>query len=159
MADLYDNDFFAWTRQQAALLRARAANSNVLEWDRLADEIEELGRYQSRACEIQVAQILLNFLKLSLARDRGPERVWRAELVSCRIGMRRHLSPSLKARLQGEVEDQYQDARRLFLAQMDDADLTDAPPTTCPWTFYDVLGRGYDWAPHAGFLSVSAPGG
>lgn len=42
--DLYDRDFFLWTREQAQALRARQAGANDLDWDRLAEEIEDVGR-------------------------------------------------------------------------------------------------------------------
>jgi hypothetical protein len=44
--DLYDRDFYVWTREQAQALRARQAGANDLDWDRLAEEIEDLGSEQ-----------------------------------------------------------------------------------------------------------------
>jgi hypothetical protein len=39
---LYDQDFSAWTQQQAALLRAR--NWHQLDYDNVAEELEALGK-------------------------------------------------------------------------------------------------------------------
>jgi hypothetical protein len=43
---LYDEDFVAWAQEQAAALRAAArAGSNLrLDWQNLAEEIEDLGK-------------------------------------------------------------------------------------------------------------------
>ena len=42
MNDLYDEDIVTWSEQQAELLRRRSANA--LDWDHLAEEIEDVGR-------------------------------------------------------------------------------------------------------------------
>ena len=49
MADtrtLYEEDFVAWTEQQAEALRsaARGSTNQPLDWENLAEEIESLGR-------------------------------------------------------------------------------------------------------------------
>ena len=42
--ELYEQDFFLWTKEQAAALRL-AKNSNLpLDWENLAEEIESLGK-------------------------------------------------------------------------------------------------------------------
>jgi hypothetical protein len=45
----YEADFFAWTQDQAQLLRARGRLG--LDWDNLAEEIESMGRRDRRALE------------------------------------------------------------------------------------------------------------
>jgi Domain of unknown function DUF29 len=41
---LYDEDFYAWTQQQAALLRRLPPAGNELDLEHIAEEIEDLGR-------------------------------------------------------------------------------------------------------------------
>lgn len=41
---LYDDDFYAWTQQQAAVLRNLPAASSQLDAGLVAEEIEDLGR-------------------------------------------------------------------------------------------------------------------
>ena len=150
MADgLYETDFYLWTQRQAELLRRRDAGANALEWDNLAEEIETLGRSEQAACESQITNILLHFLKLHLVADRQPERHWRAEIKAFRIGLRRHLSPSLRARLPAELDSIYADARALFDLQFETDQVLASPPEASPWTFEDILGRGEDWTPAA----------
>jgi hypothetical protein len=45
----YEQDFFAWTQEQARILRARGTRG--LDWDNLAEEIESMGRRPARAGE------------------------------------------------------------------------------------------------------------
>jgi hypothetical protein len=40
---LYEEDFYAWTQQQAELLRRLPAISNELDIEHIAEEIEDLG--------------------------------------------------------------------------------------------------------------------
>jgi hypothetical protein len=44
---LYDDDFYAWTRQQAALLRAKRFDALYL--DHLVEAVEELGDVEREA--------------------------------------------------------------------------------------------------------------
>lgn len=148
MADgLYETDLYAWTQHQARVLRERGAGSNTLEWDNLAEEIETLGRSEAASCESHITNILLHFLKLHLVQDRQPKRYRRAEIKAFRIGLKRHLSPSLRARLQNGIEPLYADARSLFVLQFEEGELISPAPETYPWTFDDILGRGDDWVP------------
>jgi hypothetical protein len=41
---LYDDDFYAWTQEQAALLRRLPVVSNRLDAEMIAEEIEDLGK-------------------------------------------------------------------------------------------------------------------
>ena len=70
MNDLYDDDILTWSEQQAELLRRRSVNA--LDWDNLAEEIEDVGRSQLRAVESHLVQALLHDLKVAawpLSRD------------------------------------------------------------------------------------------
>jgi hypothetical protein len=49
--DLYEEDYFAWTRAQAEALRARGRGANALDYDHLAEELDALGNEQLAACE------------------------------------------------------------------------------------------------------------
>ncbi|MBV9250584.1 MAG: DUF29 domain-containing protein [Acetobacteraceae bacterium] len=61
MSGLYDADVLLWSEQQAELLRRRAANA--LDWENLAEEIEDVGRSQLNAVESLLTQALLHYLK------------------------------------------------------------------------------------------------
>jgi Domain of unknown function DUF29 len=57
----YEEDFFAWTQEQAELLRAREQRG--LDWDNLAEEIDSMGRRERRELESRLRLILHHLLK------------------------------------------------------------------------------------------------
>jgi hypothetical protein len=51
--DLHETDFYGWTREQAAARRAAAlagGRSDTVDWERLAEEIEDVGNSEYFAC-------------------------------------------------------------------------------------------------------------
>ena len=60
---LYEDDFYAWTQQQAALLRRLPAISNELDVEHIAEEIEDLGRSDLRTAQSSASTLLSTFLK------------------------------------------------------------------------------------------------
>ena len=57
----YQNDFYSWTQQQAAFLKARQFNE--LDFDNLIEEIETIRRSEKRALESRLAVLLQHLLK------------------------------------------------------------------------------------------------
>ena len=57
-AELYDEEFCAWTQQQAQTLREQFQGDNRLDIEHLAEEIEDLGDSDSKAVESFVEQIM-----------------------------------------------------------------------------------------------------
>ena len=112
---LYDQDIFAWSKQQAEALRsvARGGSNQALDWDNLAEEIEDLGRSQQSALQSQVRRIIGHFLKLEYCRMAGPRRGWRASIVDARVEidiLLKH-NPSLVSELGAIVAEEHS-ARR-----------------------------------------------
>lgn len=100
---LYDRDFFAWTQQQAALLRQEAARkpTTALDLENLAEEIDSLGKRDRRALASQIARITEHLLKLQYARAKEPRAGWENSVDAHRSKARRILadSPGLKGEL------------------------------------------------------------
>ena len=71
--NLYDRDFVAWSRQQAEALRAAACDGSnqVIDWQNLAEEIEDLGKSVRRELENQIRRIVRHLLKLEYSRNRA----------------------------------------------------------------------------------------
>ena len=66
--DLYDRNLLAWSEQQAALLRRRAAgelvNDAELDWPNIAEEIESVGTEQVHAVRSFLTRALEHDLKV-----------------------------------------------------------------------------------------------
>jgi hypothetical protein len=132
----YEDDLFAWTQEQAALLRAHAADA--IDWENLAEEIESMGRRDRRELKSRLTVILLHLLKWQAQPDqRGMS--WRKTLRTQRREIRDLLqqSPSLRREVPELIRDAYPDAVR------DAIDETGMPagalPSTCPYRPEEVL--------------------
>ena len=69
MKTLYDEDFVAWSRQQAEALRASAhgRTNQQLDWENLAEEIEGLGISQRSALASYIMRIIQYLAKLEFS--------------------------------------------------------------------------------------------
>lgn len=149
MDDLYWKDPYAWAMEQARLLRDPSRRANAIDWDNVAEEIESVGRSELRACESAIERIIEHFLKIEFLRKPEPVRHWRKEIRNFRVDLSRDLSPSLAAKLPGELDPPFQRARERVLADLEDRD-EPAPadlPTANPYSWDDILGRGENWTP------------
>ena len=60
-AELYEQDFYQWTQEQAALLREGAWHD--LDVTNLAEEVESLGKSDRRALGSHLRNLVLHLLK------------------------------------------------------------------------------------------------
>src|SRR5579864_8782072 len=74
---LYNRDFYAWSRQQAELLRAgKLAQADI---EHIAEEIDSMGRTEKRELISRLSVLLLHLLKWRYQPDkRGPS--WEASI-------------------------------------------------------------------------------
>ena len=68
--NLYERDFTAWAEAQVEALRKRSANE--IDWENVAEEIESVGRSDTRAFNSLVEHILAHMLKIEFS---GAERL------------------------------------------------------------------------------------
>ena len=79
-ADLYDEDFYAWTQQQAEALRTHFQGDNRLDVEHLAEEVEDLGKSELHAVESFVENVIEHLLKLDYSGWVEARNHWRAEV-------------------------------------------------------------------------------
>jgi Domain of unknown function DUF29 len=134
---LYDEDFYAWTQQQAAALRAHFRGDNRLDVEHLAEEVEDLGKSQLDAVESYVEQIISHLLKLDYSGFDLPRRHWRGEIVAFRGNLGRKVSPAIERKVRDRLPELYENGRRMAAASLDaEPDIEHRLPQACP----------YDWA-------------
>ena len=82
-AELYEQDFVAWTRQQAARIKAIAdAHGNLpIDWVNVAGEIEDLGKSDRRELGSRLETIIEHLLKLQYSPAQDPRSGWAADTV------------------------------------------------------------------------------
>ncbi len=55
----YENDFYAWTQEQANLLRT--GELHQIDWQNIAEEIEDMGRAEKRQLESRLEILVMHF--------------------------------------------------------------------------------------------------
>ena len=143
---LYDEDFYAWTQQQAALLR-RLPVGNAFDAENVADEIEDLGRSELRTAQSLVEHIIEHFLKLEFSGLADPVEHWRDEIVEWRLQLDKTLTRSIAAKL--VLPARYQAALRLIRRlEREVPGLTGRLPPGCAYTLEQIVSGGAeDWFP------------
>ena len=153
---LYDRDFYAWTQQQAALLRAGRLTDIDLE--HLVEEVEDLGSEQQRAVRSHLRHLIVHLVKLRCSPADDPRRGWKDEVRNARgeIEDRLDHSPSLRSHLDELSSAVWPRARQQAVGQM--ADYREHPdvPADCPFTLGQMLDDDY-WPDRADTASRSRP--
>lgn len=137
---LYDEDFFAWTVEQARLLRA--GEFAAIDVDNLAEEIESMGRRDRRELKSRLSVLVMHLLKWS--KQPGlRSRSWSATIREQRRQIEQILdeSPSLRPFINEALVEVYDGARESAIAETGLAD--DTFPATCPFSFDEVLARAF----------------
>jgi hypothetical protein len=145
---LYEEDFYAWTQEQAELLRRGPAGANRLDAELVAEEIEDLGRSELHAAQSLCEHIIEHLLKLEYSGLVEPADHWRRETVEWRLQLERKLTRSIIAKL--DLPDRYRAALRLLrFFERDLPGLTARVPAECPYSLEQILGGDgdEDWFP------------
>jgi hypothetical protein len=107
---LYGEDFYAWSKQQAKALRsaARTGSNRLVDWENIAEEIEDLAVSQRSAVGSYVMRIIQHLLKLDHSPAVEPRNGWRRSIRLARLQIQRRLetSPSLMPELPRIVEEE-----------------------------------------------------
>jgi hypothetical protein len=133
----YERDFFAWSQEQARLLRT--GRFSQLDIAHLVEEIEDLGKQERRALASRLAVLIGHLLKWRHQPDYPDRKSWRATINTQRRAVRKLLNenPSFKPILADVIAEAYPDGVDLAVAQtpLD----YDAFPGTCPWDVRQLL--------------------
>lgn len=132
---LYEQDFYAWANEQAALLRS--GQLNLADIDHIAEEIESMGKTEKRELMSRLKVLLMHLLKWRYQPGlRGNS--WRLTIKEQRREVAHHLkdNPSLKARLSETMADAYEIA--VIEAERETGLPEETFPTTCPWSFAEI---------------------
>jgi hypothetical protein len=148
LAVRYEDDFYSWTREQAAALRRVAATRANLpepvDLENVAEEIESLGVSQLRELSARYRVLLLHLLKWQYQPDKRTP-IWRTTIRDQRheIADLLQLSPGLKPKRAARLAQAYPRARD------DAAEETGLPveqfPVACPYTLGEI--EAGEWWP------------
>jgi hypothetical protein len=149
---LYETDTVAWSEHQAAALRAaaRGGSNQPLDWENLAEEIEDLAKSLRLALRSQIVRIIQHLVKLTHSPAVEPRRGWRRTIRQARLEIDLILgdSPSLRREVPRFIERETGRAVQLAIRDMeeyDEASRFDFPTLRkAAFTEEQVLG---DWFP------------
>ena len=151
-AELYDEDFYSWALEQAAALRRAAPlglnTPEPLDWQHLAEEVEDLGNEQVDKLESAYRVLLWHLLKWRYQPDQRSGS-WRATIVEQRKRIAKVLrrNPGLKPKRAALFAEAHADARDLAAAETG-LDIT-VFPEACEWPMELACEQSY-WPEAAG---------
>lgn len=134
----YETDFYSWTQEQAALLKA--GRLSEIDIDNIVEEIETMGRSEKNAFKSHLRVLLVHLLKWQYQPDkRVNSNSWLHTLATQRIETRDVIAenPGLKPTIEEVIGKAYQ------LARHDASKETHLPvkvfPEVCPWDFDQIV--------------------
>ncbi len=139
--DIYDRDFVLWSERQAEALRRLRAGERVddLDWDNLIEEVESLGRSETRGVRTLLLRALEHLLKAAAWPEAADAPGWRHEAGVFLREARADWTPSMDKSL--DLADLYETAlenvRGLSYREGEPGPL----PPACPFALRDLLPR------------------
>ncbi|MDF5707004.1 MAG: DUF29 domain-containing protein [Nostoc sp. S4] len=136
VAQLYETDFVAWTKQTVQLIRA--GEFEQVDWDAVIEEIESLGRSERRELKSRLEVLLQHLLKWQY-QSSLQSGSWRNTIDEQRNRITDLLqeSPSLKSYLEEVLALSYH--RGLKAASNETKLAVDTFPAECPYSIAQVL--------------------
>lgn len=140
MQSLYETDFYAWTQEQANLLRHH--HWSQLDVPNLIEEIESLGRKERQELRNRLSVLIGHLLKW----EYQPEQRSRSWLATIRVQRRETLkllseNPSLKLYLEESFQEAYENGRDLASGE------TNLPlstfPKQCSYLLEEILNERF----------------
>jgi len=157
--ELYEQDFFAWTRDQAARLRElKETRPNLpLDLEHLAEEVDDLGTERRDAVRSQVCRVIEHCLKLEYSAAVDPRRGWLDSVIDVRGAIEDRLTASIRQDVGTVLPRLYGRARRKAengLLGYGEREAAHALPAECPYALDDLLRD--EWYPPNGHGIVDA---
>ncbi len=134
MTIAHDRDFYAWTQNQAQLLRA--GELETLDLQQIAEELEDMGRTEKRALESRIEVLVMHLLKWQYQPNLR-SRSWQLTIREQRLRVQTLLedNPSLQPHLSQRIDKIY----RLAVIAAERETGLNLFPDTCPYEIEQIL--------------------
>lgn len=151
--DLYERDFVAWTKEQAAeLRRLREVRLNTrLDLEQLAEEVEDLGNELRFALRSHVGRIIEHLLKIELWPATQPRQKWRQSVRNARDEAEQRLTPTLRRDIEERLPKLFSRARQNVADSLEfhrEHAAAEALSSLDPYTIEQILDPDW-WPPHS----------
>jgi len=136
-SNLYDVDFYKWTKTQATLLKKKQVSE--LDLNNLREEIESLGKNDKRSLRSQTTRLLMHLLKKKYQPEKDTSNSWDNSITDASREIKYLIkdSPSLKNELKKVFLEAYEDSRE-DASRETKMDIKKFPKE-CPWTFEELF--------------------
>lgn len=130
----HDHDFYAWTQEQAQLLRK--GQFNQIDFRNIAEEIADMGRWEKRESESRLELLLMHLLKWQFQSNLR-SRSWQLTIKEQRLRLEKLLAenPSLKSFLADCLEKIYQ----LAIISAERETGLSSFPESCPYSLTEIF--------------------
>lgn len=160
-ATLYDEDIETWAETQIAALRRLAREpgpwANLIDWENVIEEIEDLGSERREAVESLMEQVFAHLLKLCADPDSLSAEHWRNEIRASLGQMRRRARPSMASRI--DMDDVWARSIERASAALEafDRKLPTDVTSVCPFSFEEISDPDLDPLADLRVLLTSRP--
>jgi hypothetical protein len=145
----YRQDFFAWTRHQAKLLRILRKRGADLPMEidiaQIAEEIEDLGKAELNSAKSLIRQILAHLVKA--ASDPGAEAAghWRTEAAAFHLDLLDRYAPSMRQLI--DIQKLWEGALKLADLALREHGGRAAPglPAESPYALADIVAEEFSF--------------
>jgi hypothetical protein len=130
----HDSDFYAWTQEQAHLLRT--AQFHQIDFAHIAEELEDMGRSEKRELESRLEVLIMHLLKWQFQPNLR-SRSWQLTIKEQRLRLEKLLkeNPSLNSYLADSLEKNYQ----LAIISAERETGLSSFPETCPYSLTEIF--------------------
>jgi hypothetical protein len=133
---LYDRDFYAWTQEQAKLIKEGSLDR--LDLTHLLDEVEGMGAKEKSELKSRLARLIMHLLKWNY-QPAKQSRSWKNTIYDQREELQDLLTdnPSLKSKIDEYYDKSYKKAVREAVVEtgLDDSLF----PKKCEWKIEQLL--------------------
>lgn len=142
----FDRDYYAWTQEQARILRNLVEQMPELPLDalHLADEVEGVGQAERQRLIEALELTTLNLIKLENSAARAPRRDWRNLVAVERRRCQRILRASPSLAMAPSVDELFESARMIAAADLArEGGFDGALPFEMPYTLTQLLDNAF----------------
>lgn len=140
---VYDDDFFAWTQQQAVALRElpRDAIGNRVDIEHVAEEIEDLGKRDLREVRSLLKRLIEHLIKIDACPASNSLPHWRSEARSFSSSASEAFSPSMRQLL--DLTSIWRKGLKAARHFLDDIGVPSADWIDCPFVLDELLSEDF----------------
>lgn len=144
----YRDDVYAWSREQAAVLRdmmARGDRPNQLDLENVAEEIESVGSEVRNAVQSFIRLMLLHLIKTAVSPAQDPRAHWQSETLGFHAEILGRYTRSMRKDLDLDIAWRLALRQARVLCAENGEAFPRSPPEHCPIDLAHLIGYDLDY--------------